>query len=52
MGDIKTYRARVATWEVTLVLVSRINDQDLLLTARQDTAHVVRQRVVETVGLK
>ena len=30
MGDIKTYRARVATCEVTLVLVSPINDQELL----------------------
>ena len=29
MGHIKTYRATVATCEVTLVLVSPINDQEL-----------------------
>ena len=35
MGDIKTYRATVATWGVTLVLVSPINDQEV--AARQTT---------------
>ena len=50
MGDIKTYRATVATWEVTLLLVSPINDQDLPTTP--DNAYVVRhlfQRLAETV---
>ena len=52
MGHIKTYRATLATCEVTLVLVSPINDQEL--PARQTLMSVVPhlfQTVAETVGV-